>query len=161
HLIARLQGVLELARAAGALELGPADLARVQHRVAPAAVVHERRFHARQHVLHAPQVDVADHRALPGARAVVLNKHRVLPHADLNAIRRGAHNHLAIYGLAARQELRFGDDQPATTARVSPLSTALLLRLEARRPLHLLRLGDQLRLALLTRAGRVGFALPV
>ena len=47
-----------------ALEAGgvPVDLAGVEHGVAALADVDERRLHARQHVLHPAEVDVADHR---------------------------------------------------------------------------------------------------
>ncbi len=83
HRLARLQHLLD-ARGAAFQILGRiVDLAGIQDAVAAAADVDERGFHARKHVLHAPQVDVADHRR--GARAgdVVLDEHVLLQHRDL------------------------------------------------------------------------------
>ena len=61
-------------------------LAGVQDAVASAPDVDERGFHAREHVLHATQVDVADHRTSAGARDVVLDQDVFLEHRDLVAI---------------------------------------------------------------------------
>ena len=62
------------------------DLAGVQDAVAAAADVDERGLHAREHVLHAPEVDVADHRGGAGAGHVVLDEHVFLEDRDLVAL---------------------------------------------------------------------------
>ena len=60
HVVARLERLLDLA--VGPTEAGglPVDLARVEHAVAAAADVDERRLHRGQHILHDAQVDIAD-----------------------------------------------------------------------------------------------------
>ena len=122
----------------------PVDLARVQHRVTPAADVDERRLHARQHVLHTTEVHVADERGFGGLRHVVLDQNAVFEHADLNAVVARPNDHGAVDRLAAGQELGLGDDR-AAAAGVAAVTATLLLRLEARRTFDPLRLGDQFR----------------
>ena len=77
---------------------------------------------------------------------VVLDEHLVFEHADLDAAVLRADDHLAVDGLAAREELGLGDDRAAATC-VTAVAAALLLGLESRRALDPLRLGDQLGLA--------------
>ncbi|KZE94151.1 hypothetical protein AVP42_01362 [Agromyces sp. NDB4Y10] len=149
HPVARLQRELDASGLVLLAVLGggiPVDLAGVQHGVAPAADVDERGLHARQHVLHAAEVHVADERGVLVARDVVLDEHAVLHDADLDAAALLAHDHLAVDRLAAREELRLGDHGSAAPG-VTTVAATLLLRLEARGALDLLRLGDQLRLA--------------
>ncbi len=62
------------------------DLARVQHRVSSPADVDEGRLHAREHVLHAAQIDVADHRVRALASHVVLHQHALFEDRDLVAV---------------------------------------------------------------------------
>ncbi len=69
-----------------------------------------------------------------------------------------AHDHHAVDGLTAGEELRLGHDGAAATG-LAAVAAALLLRLEARGALDALRLGDELdgaltsaRLALTGRA---------
>ena len=81
---------------------------------------------------------------------VVLDEHAVFEHGDLDAPELRAHDHHAVDGLAAREELALGDDWPAATG-VAAVATALLLGLEPRGALDPLRLGDELRLALAAR----------
>ncbi len=107
----------------------PVDLAGVEHRVAAPADVDERGLHAGQHVLHAAEVDVADERRVLAARDVVLDEDVVLEHGDLDAVVLGAHDHDAVDGLAAGQELGLGDDG-AAAAGVAAVAAALLLGLE-------------------------------
>ena len=88
-LVARLQRELDAARLVLLAVLGgglPVDLAGVEHGVAAATDVDERGLHARQHVLHAAEVDVADERRVLVARDVVLDEHAVLEHADLDPV---------------------------------------------------------------------------
>jgi len=124
----------------------PVDLAGVEHRVAPASDVDERRFHTRQHVLHSPQVDVADERGVLVFGDVVLHENAVFEHADLNLVLRRAHNHDPVNGFAAGEEFSLGDDG-AAAACVPAIPAALLLRLKPGRALNTLRFGDQLRFA--------------
>jgi len=56
----------------------PVHFTGVEHGVAAAADVDERRLHARQHVLHAAEVDVADQGGLGLPGDVVLDEHAVL-----------------------------------------------------------------------------------
>ena len=138
HAIAGMQRQLDLASlvlAVAAVAVGggggglPVDLAGVQHGVAAAADVDEGGFHARQHVLHAAEVDVADQAGIRGAGDVVLHEHAVLQHADLDAPELAAHHHPAVDALAAGQELGLRHNRAAPSG-VSPVTAALLLRLE-------------------------------
>ena len=60
--VARLERLLDLAAGAAETRCLPVHFARVQHAVAAAADVDERRLHRGQHVLHDAEVDVADQR---------------------------------------------------------------------------------------------------
>src|SRR6185312_6088008 len=104
HRVAAGERLLDLAGLA--LETGgvPVDLTGVQHGVAAAADVDERGFHARQHVLDAAEVDVADDRAAARRRDEVLDQHAVLEHTDLGAVAALADDHRAGHRLAAGQE---------------------------------------------------------
>ena len=84
--LARLQHLLDAGRAAFEILGGVVDLAGVQHAVATAADVDEGRLHARQHVLHPAQVDVAHHGTGAGAGHVVLDQHVFFEHGDLVAL---------------------------------------------------------------------------
>jgi hypothetical protein len=155
HAVAALERQLDAPRLVARLHGIPVDLAGVEHGVAAAADVDEGGLHARQHVLHAAEVDVADERGLLAARDVVLDEHVVLEHGDLDATVLRAHDHVAVDGLAAGEELGLGDDGAAASG-LAAVAATLLLGLEARRSLDPLRLGDQLhgapaRLALLSR----------
>ncbi len=143
HAIARLQRQFDATGLVAGLDAVPVDLARVEHGVAAATDVDERGLHAGQHVLHATEVDVADQRGVLVASDVVLHEHAVLQDADLRAAVLGAHDHLAVDGLPACEELGLGHDRTAATG-VAAVTTALLLGLEARRALDRLRLGDVL-----------------
>ena len=143
HPVAGLQRELDAARLVAGLDRIPVHLARVEHGVAAAADVDERGLHAREHVLHAAEVHVADERGVLVARDVVLDEHVVFEHGDLDAAVLGAHDHHAVDGLAAGEELGLGDDG-AAPAGLAAVATALLLRLEARGALDALRLGDEL-----------------
>ena len=83
----------------------PVDLAGVEHGVAAASDVDECCLHARQHVLHLAEVDVANHGGRRLLRDVVLDEHVVFEHADLRAFAVLPDHHDAVDGLAARQEL--------------------------------------------------------
>ena len=120
-----------------ALEPGgvPVDLAGVQHGVAALADVDERRLHARQHVLHPAEVDVADVGRGAGAGDVVLDEHAVLEHGDLGAVAALAHDHDPVDRLAAGQELGLGEDRRAAAAGLAAVAAALALGLQPGRAL--------------------------
>ena len=87
--LARLEHVLDPGPTGGRAALDVlgvvVDVAAVQHGVLGGADVDERRLHARQHVLHPAQVDVAvDLRhVVGGVRHVVLDQRPALEHGDL------------------------------------------------------------------------------
>src|SRR5207253_113515 len=88
----------------------------------------------------------------------------VLQHADLRAVAGLAHDHDALDGLAARQELGLGDERRAAAAGVPALAAALLLGLQAGRAAHALHVvvraaeGGLGAVALLADAGVAGLA---
>ncbi|CAB5024710.1 unannotated protein [freshwater metagenome] len=84
--IARLQRELDALGLAFHARDVPVDLAGVEHGVAAPADVDERGLHARQHVLHATKVDIADEGPGGPSRDVVLDEDAVLEHGDLGAI---------------------------------------------------------------------------
>ena len=161
HAVAGLERELDATRLVAGLDGIPVDLAGVQHGVAAATDVDERRLHARQHVLHAAEVDVADERGVLVAGDVVLDEHVVFEDGDLDAAVLRAHDHDAVDGLAAREELGLGHDG-AATAGLAAVAAALLLGLEAGGALDALRLGDQLdgAPARLSAARRLGCLVP-
>ena len=134
HVVARLEGLLDLA--VGTSQTGglPVDLAGVEHPVAATADVDERRLHGRQHVLHDAQVDVAHQRRRRGRRDEVLDHHAVLEHRDLGVasalVRRlGPHlvadHHPAFDGFAPSQEFGLTQDRRTPTAGVASVAAAL------------------------------------
>ena len=143
HPVAGLERQLDAARLVAGLDGIPVHLAGVQDGVAAATDVDEGGLHAREHVLHAAEVDVADERRVLVARDVVLDEHVVFEHGDLDAPVLRADDHDAVDGLAASEELRLGDDG-AAAAGLAAVAATLLLRLEARGALDALRLGDEL-----------------
>src|SRR5690606_30214974 len=145
-LVARLQRQLDatslLALAVGRRVLCcglPVDLTRVEHGVAAAADIDERRLHAGEHVLYSSEVDVADQGCFLRLGDVVLDQHAVFEHADLDAVLLLAHHHDAVNAFAAGEELGLGDDGPAATG-IASIAAALLLRLEPSGSAYLLRL---------------------
>ena len=161
HPVAGLERELDASGLVAGLDGIPVDLAGVQHGVAAAADVDERGLHARQHVLHATEVDVADERGILVAGDVVLDEHVVFEHRDLDAPVLRANDHLAVDGLTAREELGLGDDG-ATAPGLAAVTAALLLGLEPSGTLDALRLGDELHGALagLLRFGWSGRLIP-
>ena len=155
HLVARLERELDapsLAAVAGVLGGSlPVDLTRVQHGVAAASDVDEGCFHARQHVLHLAQVDVSDQRGILILGDVVLDQHTVFQHPDLNLVLLGPHDHDPVDGFAAGEELGLGDHR-ATAPGIAAVTAALLLGLEAGRPLDPLGFGDEFGFAGRTHA---------
>ena len=116
--LAGLEQLLDARRGAVDVLGAVVDLAGVQHAVSAAADVDERGLHARKHVLHAPEVDVADHRGGAGAGHVVLHEHVFLEDRDLIALAvLGDHHELV-------GDPRWRHDRVATTTAVSTGATA-------------------------------------
>ena len=86
HALSGLQHLLDARRRTLEVLRPVVHLARIQDAVASAADVDERRLHARQHVLHAPKVDVAHHRRGAGPRDVVLDEDLLFEDRDLVAV---------------------------------------------------------------------------
>ena len=134
HGIARLESGFDAARLPLEASGIPIDLARVEHGVAAATDINEGGFHRRENVLDLTEVNVAHHRCVRLLRHVVLDEDVVFEHHDLGAARSFAHDHRALNGLTASEELRLGN-RVAPTAGFAALATALLLRFQASRAL--------------------------
>src|SRR4029079_16350022 len=115
--LTRLQHLLDARRVALQVLGGIVDLAGVQHTVGTAADVDEGRLHARKHVLHAAQVDVAHHGTGTGAGDVVLDQHVFFEHGDLVALASLGDDH-DLVGDAGRHDQRL-----AAAAAISPAGT--------------------------------------
>ena len=146
HRIARLERELDAARLAFQTRGIPVHLAGVQHAVAGLADVHERGLHARQHVLHAAEVDVADGGHLLDVRHVMLNEDVVLDHGDLGVAFTLAHHHQTLDMLAARQEILL-HELVLAAALTAVVAAALLLGLQTGGALDVGDLVDVLLLA--------------
>ncbi len=158
HVVTGLEGLLDLA--GGATQTGglPVHLAGVEHAVAAAADVDERRLHRRQHILHNAQVDVADQGGRGHRGHEMLDHHAVFEHRDLGVAgalvgRFGAdlvpHHHHTFDGLAAGQELGLAEDGRPTPSGVAPVPATLPFRFQPGRA------ADSLNLAgIVVGAGR-------
>src|SRR5699024_5412315 len=139
-LVARLERLLDLARRTRQSGRRPVDLAVVEHAVAAPTDVDEGRLHARQHVLHPAEVDVADHRRGRVRGHEVLDQDLVLEHTDLGdrlatlGVGLLAHDHHPVDRLTAGQELRFAQDRRTTTPGVPAVTATLTLGLQPGRP---------------------------
>ena len=139
--VARLQSRLDTTRLAFHTDGIPVHLARVEDCVAPAAHIHERGLHRGKDILHATQVDVADHRRLRTTRDVVLDEQAVFEDGDLVEAILVTDNHRALDRFTACQKLGLRD-RVATASLTASLTATHLLRLKARRAfegLHLVR----------------------
>ena len=134
HLVTRLERELDaagLTTVTGVLGRGlPVDLTGVEHCVAAASDVDEGGFHARQHVLHLAEVDVADQGGVLVLGDIVLDQHGVFQHSDLDFVVLGTHDHHPVDGFAAGEELGLRDHR-AATAGIAAVAATLLLRFEA------------------------------
>ena len=148
HRVAGLERQLDAARLALQTRGVPVHLAGVQHAVAGLADVHERGLHARQHVLHAAEIDVADGGDLLDVGHVVLDQDVVLDHRDLGMAFTFAHHHQAFHALAARQEILL-HQLVLAAALAAVVAPTLLLGLQAGRALDI---GDLVDVLLLARA---------
>src|SRR5690606_26663183 len=132
-LVAAGQRLLDLPGLAFEAGRVPVDLARVEHRVASAADVDERRLHGRQHVLDPAEVDVADDGPAALRGDEVLAEHAVLEHPDLRGATAFAHHHRALDGLTPGEELGLGQDRGAPAPCLAAIPAPLTLGLEPRR----------------------------
>ena len=99
--VARLQSCLDTTRLAFHTDGIPVHLARVEDCVAPAAHIHERGLHRGKDILHATQVDVADHRRLRTTRDVVLTASLTATHLLRLKARRAFEGLHLVRGIAA------------------------------------------------------------
>ena len=140
YVVAGFERLFDLAL--GAAETGslPVHLAGVEHTVAAATDVDERRLHRRKHVLHDAEVDVADQGHLRRRGDEMFDDDAVLHHRDLGVastlVRRLGtdlvpHHHRACDGLAPGEELGLGQDRGATPTRIAAVPAALTLGLQA------------------------------
>ena len=120
----------------------PVDLAGVDHGVAAATDVDERRLHRRQHVLHLAQEDAADQRVGPGLGHEVLDQDAVLQQRDLREVTPLPHRHHPLDGFPAGQEFGLGEDLRTAAGRIAGVAPPLPLGLQpggTADPLHLVR----------------------
>ena len=136
HRVAGLQCHLDSARLAVESRGVPVDLAGVEHCIAAAPDVDEGGLHRWEHVLHAPQVDIADHGRRRSAVDVVLDKDAVFEDSDLRATAALPDDHDPVDGLATGEELGFGQDRGTTPTGVPALAATLPLGLQPHRALQ-------------------------
>ena len=148
HRVARFERQLDAARLPFEAGRVPVHLTGIQHAVAGLADVDERRLHARQHVLHAAEVDVADRGDLLDVGDVMLDEHVVLDDGDLRVMAAFAHHHETVHVLAAREEVLL-DQLALAAALAAVVAAALLLRLQSGGALDV---GDLVDVLLLARA---------
>ena len=148
HRIARFERQLDAARLPFEAGRVPVHLTGIQHAVAGLADVDERRLHARQHVLHTAEVDVADRGDLLDVGDVMLDEHVVLDDGDLRVMAAFAHHHETVHVLAAREEVLL-DQLALAAALAAVVAAALLLRLQSGGALDV---GDLVDVLLLARA---------
>ena len=132
HWVAGVEGDFNATGFAVHAEGIPVDFASVQNGVAALPDVDERSLHAGQHVLHAPEVDIADQRTLlPLLRKIVLNGNAVFSHNQLGSAVFFAHDHRALNRFSAGEEFGFRDDRAAASGGTT-FPTALALGFYAR-----------------------------
>ena len=126
HRIARLERKFDTTRLAFQTCGIPVHLAGVQHAVAGLSDVHERGLHARQHVLHAAKIDVADGGHFLDVGHVMLDEHIVFDHGDLGVALTFAHHHQTLDVFATGQEVLL-HELVLTAAFTTVVAAALLL----------------------------------
>ena len=126
HRIARLERQFDTTRLAFQTCGIPVHLAGVQHAVAGLSDVHERGLHARQHVLHAAKIDVADGGHFLDVGHVMLDEHIVFDHGDLGVALTFAHHHQTLDVFATGQEVLL-HELVLTAAFTTVVAAALLL----------------------------------
>ena len=159
YLIAWLECLLDLARVAAQTCRIPVHFTGVEHTVSTATDVDERCLHAGQNVLHASEVDIADHRRRGAARDEVLHQNTVFEHCDLRGVavvreRLLANDHHAVDGFAPCQELGFGQNRWTPAPCVAAVPTSLPLGFETGRA------GDALNLVLATATATAARLVP-
>ena len=114
HGISGLERLLNPAVLAGNPGGLPIHFASIKNRVASLTDINKSGFHRGQHILHPPQVHIADHGNLGVPRHVVLYEHIIFEHRDLVETVAFPHNHVAFNGFAPRQVFHFGDGSAPT-----------------------------------------------
>src|SRR5262249_54137764 len=133
-IVARIEGLLDLA--AGPAQAGgfPVHLTRVEHTVTAAADVNEGRLHRRQHVLHDAQVNIAHQGSRCRTGDEMLDDDTVFEYGDLGvpsarvrwlAAELVTHHHHSLDRLAASQEFSFGQDRWTAPSGIAPVTAAL------------------------------------
>ena len=125
HRVPRLEREFDAARLAFQPCGIPVHLTRIEHAVTRLTNVDERGFHARQHVLHAAQIDVAHSGDFLNVGHVMFDEHIVFDHGNLRVAFAFAHHHQAVDMLAASQEVLL--HELALTAALTAIVTATLL----------------------------------
>ena len=137
--VTRLQSRLDATRLAFKTNGIPVHFTGIEDGVTTTANINECGFHRGQHILHATEVDVADHRLLGATSNVVLHQQIIFEDRDLIQTIMISDHHLTIHGLATSQELRLSNTVATATFTTSFLAT-LLLRFQTSRPLESLHL---------------------
>ena len=146
HRIAALERKFDAPRLAFKTRGIPVHLAGIQHAVTSLADVDERGLHARQHVLHTAEIDIADRLHFLDIGHVMLDEHVVFHHGDLGVLLLFTHHHETLDVLAACKEILL-HDLGLAAALTAVVAAALLLRLKTRGAFHIGDLVDVLLLA--------------
>ena len=85
----------------------PIHFPGVKDRVTTLTDIHESGFHRGQHILHPPQVHIANHGNLGMPRHVMLDEHIIFEHRDLVETIAFAHDHVTLDRFAPRQVFHF------------------------------------------------------
>ena len=131
--VAGFQGELNALGLAFQASRIPVHFARVENRVSAPPDVHECRFHARQNVLHPPEIHVADHGGGRTFGDVMLDENTVLEDSYLDSVFGLADDHDAFDRFAASEKLRLVQDRRSPTAGFPTFASALLLGFQSRR----------------------------
>ena len=127
--VAGLQGELDALGLTFQADRIPVHFTGVQNRVSAPADVHECRFHARQNVLHPPEIHVADHGGGRTLGDVMLDEYTVLEDGYLDPVFSLADDHDALDGFASSKELRLVQDRCPAAPSFPTFASALLLGL--------------------------------
>src|SRR3990172_4025137 len=89
------------------------NVPRIQHAVLRFAEIHERRFHAREHIPDPAQIDVADNGFFVGPGNVMLDEHRAFHDHYLGLVREDPDEHLLPLRLHWDDDLLIADRGPS------------------------------------------------
>ena len=125
HRLPGLEHLLHLAVLGGDTIGVPVHFTRVEDSVAPPPDVNERRLHAGKHVLHAPQIDIANQGCGGRAIHIMFDEDPILDHGELGVVLSLTDHEFPVHGFTTRQEFGLGEDRGAATTRSAVLLTAL------------------------------------